>query len=213
MKRRIGGAGGGSDKGGGGGKGAGTFLLAAGLALALGVGGTATIGTGALGSGTGSSASRGGSKVGTRNSDAVELRLAGQGIRLRARLTDDDGDCAAHAYGQVEAFLRANPCVGLHRALFELRDRNGDVVLLAIAWVEMPDESSARELHRLLDSDGSGNVTELSRERGRYRTVRYTGDFYASRRDGTVVGNAQAQPVARGPVGLALTSIATEAVR
>ena len=59
----------------------------------------------------------------------------------------------------------------------------------------------------------NGNVTELSRERGKYWSVPYTGDAYASRRDGTVVVNAQAQPVARGWEGLALTSIATNAVQ
>ena len=52
-------------------------------------------------------------------------------------------------------------------------------------------------------------MTELSRDRGQYRTVRYTGDAFASRLDGPVVINAQAEPVARGWAGLALTSIAT----
>jgi hypothetical protein len=87
------------------------------------------------------------------------------------------------------------------------------VVLLAISWVEMADEATAREFHQLVDSHATGNITELSRERGRYRPVRYTGDIYASHRDGTTVSNAQAQPVARGGAGLALTSIVTHAVR
>jgi len=77
----------------------------------------------------------------------------------------------------------------------------------------MPDEAGAAALHRLVDTHGTGNLTELSRERGRYRSVRFTGDLYASHRDGTVVANAQLQPVARGGAGLALTSIVTAAVR
>jgi hypothetical protein len=44
-----------------------------------------------------------------------------------------------------------------------------------------------------------------------YQPVRYTLDAYASRQDGTLVINAQAQPVARGWSGRALT-IATNAV-
>jgi hypothetical protein len=64
----------------------------------------------------------------------------------------------------------------------------------------------------LIDSSGTGNITELSREQGRYRTVRYTGDAYASRLDGDVVVNAQAQLVLRGAAGLALTSLVTTAV-
>jgi hypothetical protein len=53
---------------------------------------------------------------------------------------------------------------------------------------------------------------ELSRERGRYQAVRYTGDFYASRLEGTVVSNAQAQPVARGTTGLVLTVLVNDAL-
>lgn len=123
----------------------------------------------------------------------------------------DDADCAAHSYGRVREFFRDHPCSGLHRALFEVRDKRGDVVLVAVAWVEMPDARSAADLKKLVD--GHGNVTELSRERGRYRGVRFTGQFYASDRAGAVVVNAQAQPVARGPAGVVLTTIATNAVR
>jgi hypothetical protein len=176
------------------------------------------VGTGVLGSEASASVrvspgARGQAKVNRRNSEAVKVKLASRGIRLNDPLTDDADDCVEHSYGQVREFFRGNPCVGLHRALFELRDRNGDVALLAVSWVDMPDESSSRSLHQLLDRDGTGNVTELSRERGRYRSVRFTGDFYASYRDGTVVVNAQAQPVARGGVGLTLTSIVTDVVR
>lgn len=76
----------------------------------------------------------------------------------------------------------------------------------------MPTQAGARQLKTLMDTGGTGNATELSRERGRYRTVRYTGGVYASRRDGTTVVNAQAQPVVRGSAGLTLTSVVTAAV-
>ncbi len=86
------------------------------------------------------------------------------------------------------------------------------MALVAVSWVEMATDAETRQLKQLLDRPGTGNITELSRERGRYRSVRYTGDAYASRRDGTVIVNAQAQPVARGWAGLALTSVATHVV-
>lgn len=212
MARRIGGAGGGSDRGRGGG-----VIIAAGLALVLGTGGVTA---GSISSGASSSASsaasggsRSSSRVSNRDSTAAQARLVGRGVRINARLTDDDRDCASHSYGQVQQFFREHPCTTLHRAQFEVRDSKGDVALVPVAWVEMPTEAEARSLKQLLDGSGTGNVTELSRERGRYRTVRYTGDAYYSRRDGTVVANAQAQPVARGWTGLALTSIATNAVQ
>jgi hypothetical protein len=93
--------------------------------------------------------------------------------------------------------------------------RPGDQVLVDLpdGQVAMPTDDDAEALKQLLDQGGTGNVKELSRERGRYRAVRYTGDAYASRRDGTVVANAQAQPVARGWTGLTLTTIATNAVQ
>ncbi|MFR9807391.1 hypothetical protein ACL02T_34630 [Pseudonocardia sp. RS010] len=134
-------------------------------------------------------------------------------MRLRGKVTDDSADCMANSYGQVQDFFRRTPCAALHRAYFELRDQKGDAAIVAVSWVEMPDETSARTLKQLMDTSGTGNVTELSRDRGKYRTVRYTGDAYASRRDGPVVINAQAEPVARGWAGLALTSIATNAAQ
>jgi len=212
--RRIGGKDGGSDKGGGGG---GMVLAAVGIALAVGVGGTSAAGS-AASSGTSasagsSSAARGQARAGKQQSQAAQARLAARGVRVTARGTDDADDCVEHSHGQVQDFLRRHPCVALHRAQFELRDRNGDVVLLAVSWVEMTDEATASDFHRLVDSHGTGNIVELSRERGRYRSVRYTGDVYASHRDGTIVANAQAQPVARGGAGLALTAIVTHAVR
>jgi len=214
MGRRIGGPEGGSDKGSGG---AGTVVAAIGIAVAVGAGGTSVVG-GAVGSRTSassgvSSGARSQARVSNQNSQAAEARVVARGVRVTARVTDDTTNCVEHSYGQIRDLLRRQPCVGLHRAVFELRDRNGDVVLLAVSWVEMADEATARDLHQRLDTHGTGNITELSRERGRYRSVRYTGDAYASHRDGTVVVNAQAQPVARRVSGLALTSIVTHAVR
>lgn len=207
MARRIGGKGGGSDKGIGA---VGTLLVVFGVAAALGVGGTSA--SGLLGSGGSASAgSRASTKVGNRNSAAAEARIAARGVRVASRVTDNSDDCAAHAYGQVHDFLVTNSCVGLHRALIEVRDREGDVVLVAASWVEMANAATAHRLKQLVDANGTGNIVELSRERGRYRAIRYTGDFYASQLDGAVVSNAQAQPVARGKTGLALTVLVNDA--
>lgn len=202
--RRIGGAGGGSDKGS---RGGGGLVIAITIAVALGAGGAA--GGSALSSGSGA---RSGSGPVSRSIDKAQVRLTSAGVRVTGRVADDASDCAAHSYGRVREFFRAHPCSSLRRAQFEVLDRNGDVALVPIAWVEMPTEAEARQLKRLMDTGGTGNVTELSRERRRYRTVRYTGDAYASRRDRTAVVNAQAQPVARGWAGLVLTGVVTNAV-
>jgi hypothetical protein len=131
--------------------------------------------------------------------------LERQGLRVEQRFTSDDADCAARSYGLVREFFRENPCSALFRALFEVQVEPGVVVLVAVAWVDMPDVTQARKLKDLVDRDGTRNITELSRERGPYRDVRFAGEHYASIRDDTTVVNAQAQPVrhSRAAVDLA----------
>ena len=112
--------------------------------VARGVGGTSVaVGSGGASSGasSGSSSSRGGE----RDVRAVEARLTGQSVRVTARITDDTADCVGHAYGRVRDFLRERPCVALRRAQLEVRLPAGDVVLVAVSWVEMPDEDGARD--------------------------------------------------------------------
>jgi hypothetical protein len=212
---KIGDTGGGRSKGSGGRT---SLALALGIALLAGTGaataiGNATSSESASVSAEDGSGARSGSGVGSDNSAAAQARIVGLGVRVTATVTDDPTDCVATSYGRIQDFFRATPCAALHRAHFELRDRDGDAAVVAVSWVEMPDESSAGALEQLLNSSGTGNLTELSRERGRYRTVRFTGDAYASRRDGPVVVNAQAEPVARGWTGPALTDIATTAAQ
>lgn len=103
-------------------------------------------------------------KARDRNPDRLLTRLARQGLRVEQRFTSDDGDCEAHSYGLVREFFRDCPCAALFRALFEVRDERGNVVLVAVAWVDMPDVRRAREFKELVDRDGTGNITELSRE-------------------------------------------------
>ncbi|MDN5860446.1 MAG: hypothetical protein L0H84_17710, partial [Pseudonocardia sp.] len=112
--------------------------------------------------------------------------------------TDVGTDCAVHAYGEVRDWLREHPCVGYARSLVVVTAPGGAKVLVAVAAVEMPAAGQARRLRALMDRDGTGNVTELSRESGRYTRVRYDGAAYRSRIDDTVVVNAQAQVAVAG---------------
>lgn len=191
--------------------------LAVVLVVALGTGGTA-VGVSASG-GSVSSASASSSSSGARSSQArqrsslnVKLRLEQRGFRVESRF-DRSADCVARSYGAVREFFRDEPCTGVSRALFEVHDRRKNVVLVAVAWVEMPGSASARQFHDLVDRPGTGNVTELSRDQGRYRNVRFSGEHYASRRDGTTVVNVQAQPVGRAAVAAGLVEIVADAAR
>ncbi|QYN36707.1 hypothetical protein K1T35_05245 [Pseudonocardia sp. DSM 110487] len=174
-------------------------LLAIVLATAIGAGGTAGVaGTAGGAGGTTASASsaRASSQARRQDANAARARLLRQGLRIEQHFDGTD-DCVAHSYGKVREFFQRQPCMALHRAWFEVRDGRRGVVLVAVSWVEMPDTGSAQEFHELVDTHGTGNVTELSREQGRYRRVRFTGQHYVSRRDGTMVVNAQAEPIGR----------------
>ncbi|MCM3921089.1 hypothetical protein ND748_05275 [Frankia sp. AiPs1] len=144
---------------------------------------------------------------------SIEVRLARKGLQASGQLQHDGAHCSEHSYGKVLEFFHRQPCADLYRAQFQGRDRKGDVVLIAVSWVRMADQGGAVAYRQLVDTYGTGNVTELSREGGRYRTVRYTARKYASGRRNNVVVNAQAEPVVRGWGGLALTTIVNEAVR
>ncbi|WP_433277906.1 hypothetical protein ACQPZA_02235 [Pseudonocardia xinjiangensis] len=130
-----------------------------------------------------------------------------QGLRVRERGVDADTNCAAHSYGQAQSFFRAHPCAALFRALLEVRDGRSNVALVAVAWVDMPSPEDARQLQQLVDRDGTGNVTELSRERGGQR---FSGDYYRSARDDTTFINVQAEPVGRIRTALELAKLAAD---
>jgi hypothetical protein len=182
---------------------------------ALGGGSSSAVGASASGSGASVSADVGirvNAKARDRSSRSVVRRLERESLRVRPRLELADDDCAAHSYGEVQSWLLDHPCDSLYRALFEVRDRRGGLVHIAVAWVDMPNEAQAVELKRLVDRHGTGNITELNRERGgQYRNVRFTGEHYASGHEDTTVINAQAEPVGGAARAVELTELARSA--
>ena len=183
-------------------RGSGLAALALVLAVAAVGGGTALGASGDAPAGGGASAGRsaggqgGGARVPAQagSTTRVVQQLEGRGLRVEEIDVDGGGDCADQSYGQVREFFGQQPCTALHRALFEVRDGSA-TVLLAVAWVDMPDAVRAREFQQLVDTHGTGNVTELTEEGARRRPVRWTGEHYASTRDDVTVLNAQAEPV------------------
>jgi hypothetical protein len=82
----------------------------------------------------------------------------------------------------------SSPIAGaaLSRGLVEIRDKNY-VILISIATVDMRDYVTTTELHGLLSDPGDGGITQLSRERGRYRHVAFTNaPTWWSRRETTL---------------------------
>lgn len=179
------------------------------LALALAAaGGTAV----SAGLGSGASARSGSTKARDRDPGPLLRRLADRAVDVGRPDVAADGDCAAHSYGAVRLWFRDHPCDALFRTVVEVDVTGGGTALVAVSWVDLPTEEAARELHYLVDGDGTGNVTELSRERGPYTGVRFTGEHYESARDGTTVVNAQAQSVAGGVDASELEALARVAL-
>lgn len=191
--------------------------LALGVALATGAGPGAVAGAGGS-TGGGSTFSSGRTQDGNstsargkaqdRSTARATARLVRKGLRVRERGVDADSDCVAHSYGQVQDFFRAHPCRALFRALLEVRDNRGNAALLAVAWVDMPDADQARQLQQLMDRDGTGNITELSRERGGQH---FSGDYYRSAREDTTMVNVQAEPIGRTRAALGFARVAANA--
>lgn len=168
------------------------------LAVAAGSGGAVSLGAGS-GSGIARPGSSNSAKARDRDPAPVVRRLVDRGLDVRQQDVDAGSDCEAHSYGVVRRWFADHPCEALFRTSFAVDAAGGETVLVAVAWVDMPTEASAREFHDLVDGDGTGNITELTRERGRYTDVRFTGEHYESTREGTTVVNVQAQPVEPGP--------------
>jgi hypothetical protein len=201
----------------GGGKGAKTFLLATSLAVVVVVASTPAARS-AVGSGESAMSKPGTAQSKSEMSDLkttlTQVWITGHGFRIASHLADNGNQCVNHSYGKVQEFFRQHPCVSLHRELYVLDDIRGDGrVLLAVARVEMKDADLARCLQGLLDVNGSRNITELSRERGPYKSVRYDGAVFASERDGAVVSNAQAKSVQGVPRNADLKSMVDDTLR
>jgi hypothetical protein len=76
---------------------------------------------------------------------------------------DTDTDCAKHAYGDIQDFLKSKPCDHLARQLFVTKV-DGRVVYASISVVTMPDEAEAKELRDLTDTEDTGNVSDVVKD-------------------------------------------------
>jgi hypothetical protein len=120
-----------------------------------------------------------------------------------------DASCEQHSYGQVEGFFKSHPCDWVVRAYLAVHDSNLGEALVALSWVVMPNASLAAAYKTLVDAKGTGNITELSRDTGLYRSVKYDGQFYLSGLAASSVWNVEVEPVGAIPTAFT-TSIFDE---
>ncbi|MFD4254135.1 hypothetical protein ACFWQL_30755 [Amycolatopsis thermoflava] len=116
------------------------------------------------------------------------------GLRQPRQTAHAATTCGAHSYGQVQQFFRTHPCRKLDRLLLAIGDTRGNTVVVSIAWVRMPSAGTAADLKELADTDGTGNVEPLAAGALGLTGVEFTGRYYGSRRDGSLVVIAEAAP-------------------
>ena len=99
-----------------------------------------------------------------------------------------DTDCAANSYGKTHDFFKDTPCRSLVRALYTT-ESGGAKALVSVVVVGMSDSSKAKALKALTEQDGTGNVTDLVRDKtfAGKGTPSVSGEnaAYASKVDGT----------------------------
>jgi hypothetical protein len=133
---------------------------------------------------------------------AVAANLRAEGLTASVRAAGDVPDCVTNSSGQTRDFLRTRPCQGMRRALLDVRGAGAGEALVAVAWVRMPTGFGAAQLKQLIDRPGSGNINSLD------PSVPFTGQYYASRVDGTTAINADVDALVPGLTPRQLKSIA-----
>lgn len=120
----------------------------------------AVLGLWALDSPPKDTARSGGSTRSTSAAAQTSVVKAVDGYQFTQNASRSDADCAANAYGKVADFFRDTPCAALDRVLY-LTTVDGRPAVVSLAMVRMPDEAGAVELKKLVDTTGTGNVSDL----------------------------------------------------
>jgi hypothetical protein len=99
-----------------------------------------------------------------------------------------DTDCAAHAYGDLRAWLGQHPCTSMRRAVYGTM-ASGRRVSVAVSVVDFADAAAAQDFEQAADAVGAGGITDLVRDGHRPRDAPASFDnaAYASRREATEV--------------------------
>ncbi|TFV64979.1 hypothetical protein E4P40_26835 [Blastococcus sp. CT_GayMR20] len=173
-------------------------VLAVLVVIALGVAGWMVLGGDGDGGSDAEASSSAPTAAGPQAGDVQEVG----GVAFTVQAAQVDETCVGHAYGDTAAFLEANDCTALSRALYSAQVEGGPVVV-SVSRVQMPDNGIARELQALTDRNGSGNVNDLLREGVRYTgsPAELSGAEYASAVSGSTVTIVESAWVEEGSEG------------
>lgn len=119
------------------------------------------------------------------------------GVTYTRQVATTDASCDGHAYNRAADFLRERGCLHLDRSLWS-GNAEGQEVVIAVATVQLADTTTATAFRSLVDTDGTGNVSDLLREGRGYPGApqALSGQGYASAQLGDRVVVAEADGIA-----------------
>lgn len=119
--------------------------------------------------------------------------------------------CAVQSFGQVQQFFVNHPCKKLDQVVYALEDTNDNVIIGTVMWVTMPSAGEAEQLQRVEDTYGTGDVTPFTSEILGLGGVKFTGQHYRSRLDGSLLVISETEPLRGQPSNQLLLDVATVA--
>jgi hypothetical protein len=128
----------------------------------------------------------------TSTTTVSNVEIEGQSFVPKGAVSDTD--CAAHAYGDVQAWLERNRCGELVRMRYESTS-DGRKAAILVAVLRFPETALAGELHTVADQPGSGAITDPSTEGEPWpgdTTPFFESSAYASGREGNSLKLVQA---------------------
>ncbi len=82
------------------------------------------------------------------------------GVEFTQHATDQVTTCGSSAYGDVQRWFHQHSCGSLRRGVFEAH-LGASSVAVSVAAVDLADPKSATELRTLLESAGTGGISDL----------------------------------------------------
>ncbi|HVW41859.1 MAG TPA: hypothetical protein VHC18_10980 [Amycolatopsis sp.] len=109
------------------------------------------------------------------------------GIQFVQRASATDAECAAHAFGDVQASLLSTGCVAIRRGSYEATVQNRPAAV-TLAVITFANEDAASAFKQVVDTPGGGGMADLATETGKWaHTPSFDGAAYVSTTQGTVV--------------------------
>lgn len=140
------------------------------------------------------------------NEQQAWQRLA---LRQLEREVKNELRCAVQSFGQVRQFFVTHPCKKLSQVVYALRDKDGDDIVGTVMWVTMPTADDAMQLEQVEDTYGTGDVTPFTTEILGVAGIKFTGQHYRSRRDGSLFVISETEPLHGRPSDEFLLDVAT----